>query len=81
MAKVNCGSFHIGADGCFHTRVMESKKSTKHKPKEPTELMNKKAAQLEADAEVCRRCTQEVCRGSARCIAKQRALQEKEGTK
>lgn len=64
------------ADGCYHTRPLESATNTKREKKELSERAKRIAEKRDSDAEVCRRCTKAVCRGSAECIAKQRQIQE-----
>lgn len=82
MAKIGC-TYSRGADGCYHTRPLEGKPNApKHKPKEETSERAKRCAEKrESDAEVCRRCTKKICKGSAECIAKQRKIQEAEREK
>ncbi len=77
MAKI--GSYNRSADGYYHTRPLEGKpKTSKHAPCTLSERAIRSAEKRESDAEVCRRCTKKVCKGSARCIEKERARQEKE---
>lgn len=68
------------ADGMIHTHALEGAKKASKNKKTPEQLARaeEKAVKRERDAEVCRQCTKEVCRGSAACIAKQRKIQEEE---
>lgn len=76
------GSYSRSADGMYHTSAMEGKpKAPKYKPKELSERAVRCAEKRESDAEVCRRCTKAVCKGSERCIEKERARQERERMK
>lgn len=78
MGKIGY-TYSRGADGCYHTRPLEGKpNAAKNKKKETSERAKRCAEKRESDAEVCRRCTKDVCKGSERCIAKERARQEKE---
>ena len=74
------GSYSRSADGMYHTAPIEQKKEPKYGYKEPSERAIRLAEKRESDAEVCRRCTKKVCKGSPECIEKQRRIQEKERT-
>lgn len=79
MPEVNCNTYHRGIDGYYHTTPMEgAKKAEKHPKKQLSERAVRCAAKRESDAEVCRACTKIVCKGSPRCIDKERARQERE---
>jgi hypothetical protein len=82
MGKIG-HTYSRGADGCYHTRPLEGKpNAAKHKPKEEISERGKRCAEKrESDAEVCRRCTKKVCKGTAACIEKQRKIQEAERKK
>lgn len=72
------GTYSRSADGMYHTSPITGKpKAPKHKSK-ASERAVQLAEKRESDAEVCRRCTKSVCKGSFRCIEKERARQEKE---
>ncbi len=75
---VNCKTYSRGADGYYHTRAPESEKKVKHKKKPLSERAIRSAAKRESDAEVCRKCTKKVCKGSPECIERQRKIQEAE---
>ena len=77
MAKVGCGTYHRSADGYYHTAGAGERKKDKHPKRELSERAVRLAEKRESDAEVCRRCNQKVCMGSARCIEKERERQEK----
>lgn len=71
------GSYSRAADGMYHTTPIERKKP-KREDVQKSEKAIRSAEKRESDAEVCRRCTKAVCKGSARCIEKERARQERE---
>lgn len=78
MAKVGCSTYHRGADGYYRTMETGTKKTEKREKKEWTERALRCAEKRESDAEVCRKCTKKVCKGSPECIEKQRRIQEAE---
>ena len=78
MAKVGCSTYHRGADGYYRTAETGTKKVEKREKKEWTERALRCAEKRESDAEVCRKCTKKVCKGSPECIEKQRRIQEAE---
>lgn len=80
MAKVGCSTYHRGADGYYHITEIGAKKTEKRKKKEWSERALRCTEKRESDAEVCRKCTKKVCKGSPECIEKQRRIQEKERT-
>ena len=81
MAKVGCGTYHRSADGCYHTIETGERKKEKHVKKEWSERARRCFEKRESDAEVCRKCTKKVCKGSPECIEKQRKNQEAERMK
>lgn len=74
------GTYSRSADGMYHTSPIEQKKK-EYGHKELSERAVRLAEKRESDAEVCRRCNKAVCKGSARCIEKERARQERERIK
>ena len=78
MAKVGCSTYHRSADGYYRTMETGTKKVEKRKKKEWSERALRCAEKRESDAEVCRKCTKKVCKGSPECIEKQRRIQEAE---
>lgn len=81
MAKVGCSTYHRGADGYYRTMEIGTQKQEKRPKKVLSERAVRCAKKREADAEVCRKCTKKVCKGSPECIEKQRKIQEAERAK
>lgn len=77
MAKVGCSTYHRGADGYYRTMEI-GRKPKEPPPRQLSERAIRSAEKRASDAEVCRRCTKTECKGSARCIEKERAWQERE---
>ena len=81
MAKVGCSTYHRGADGYCRTMEIGTKKTEKREKKEWSERALRCAEKRESDAEVCRKCTKRICKGTPECIEKQRRIQETERIK
>ena len=80
MAKVGCSTYHRDADGYYRTAETGDKKPKKHGQKVWSERALRCLEKRESDAEVCRKCTKRICKGTPECIEKQRRIQEKERT-
>lgn len=81
MAKVNVSTYHRGADGYYHTAETGENQPKKVRQKEWSERALRCLAKRESDAEVCRKCTKKICKGSSECIERQRKIQEAERMK